>query len=312
MGLRDFFKIDNRPPGTDRRAKAKADRAAEKEAAAAKKAKMAAAINARNAKEKTRQGKAIAKTAVSRSRLPAISRANAATPRVTRPTAPQKPPTSRAKPTETDKQNITNNVTNPAINPTVKRPTVGKTALTKMPQVTGLDGRNVKSDGPSGKRKRANVTREQMEKVGLDPSKKSNLTKYLNKFDKLGRRPRRADFSKVLQKKFPLVTEVSNRMKDRKERKADGPALTARKSAYKGGGGVMKSKMGTKGGAMGGARGYNKGKSVKGPPLDIPLVFIAPPLDIPLVFIVPPALNPGTPRALSTSFCVTLPSPVIS
>ena len=174
----------------------------------------------------------------------------------------ERPPTSRAKPTGTDKQNITNDVTNPAINPTVKKPTVGKTALTKMPQVTGLDGRNVKSDGPSGKRKRANVTREQMEKVGLDPNKKSALTKYLNKFDKLGRRPRRADFSTLLSP-VPVVSETSNRMKDRKERKADGPVLTKRKEKFKGGGGVMKSKMGTKGGAMGGAKGYSEGKEVK-------------------------------------------------
>jgi len=168
----------------------------------------------------------------------------------------ERPPTSRAKPTGTDKQNITNDVTNPAINPTVKKPTVGKTALTKMPQVTGLDGRNVKSDGPSGKRKRANVTREQMEKVGLDPNKKSALTKYLNKFDKLGRRPKKSDFSTLLSP-VPVVSETKNRIKEKLN------PMSERESKFKGGGGVMKSKMGTKGGAMGGAKGYSEGKEVK-------------------------------------------------
>ena len=262
MGLRDFFKIDNRPPGTDRRAAAKAKREAEQKAAAAKKVKMAEQIKARNAKEKARQGKAIAKTAVSRPSRPAISMANAADPKTKRPATPAKPPTSRVKPLSAGKQNITSTVTRPTTNPTVKPAKVGKTSLTRKPQVTGLDGRNVTSDGPSGKRKRANVTREQMEKVGLDPSKKSDLTKYLNKFDKLNRRPRRADFSKVLQKKFPLVTEVKNRMADRKERKQDGPELTARKEKFNRGGMAMKTKMGTKGMAKGGAmktKGYSAG-----------------------------------------------------
>ena len=263
MGLRDFFKIDNTPPGTKRRAAAKAKREAEQKAAAAKKVKMAEQIKARNAKEKTRQGKAIAKTAVSRPSRPAISMSNAADPKTKRPATPAKPPTSRVKPLSAGKQNITSTVTRPTTNPTVKPAKVGKTSLTRKPQVTGLDGRNVTSDGPSGKRKRANVTREQMEKVGLDPSKKSDLTKYLNKFDKLNRRPRRADFSKVLQKKFPLVTEVKNRMADRKERKQDGPELTARKEKFNRGGMAMKTKMGTKGMAKGGAM-KTKGMSAGG------------------------------------------------
>ena len=255
---RPMFKIDNTPPGTKRRAEAEA----KKKSAVAKKSVMAKKIAARNAKEKARQGEAIAKTAVSRPSRPAISMANAADSKTKRPATPAKPPTSRVKPLSAGKQNITSTVTRPTTNPTVKPAEVGKTSLTRKPQVTGLDGRNVTSDGPSGKRKRANVTREQMEKVGLDPSKKSDLTKYLNKFDKLNRRPRRADFSKVLQKKFPLVTEVKNIMADRKERKQDGPELTARKEKFNRGGMAMKTKMGTKGMAKGGmmkTKGYKAG-----------------------------------------------------
>ena len=175
----------------------------------------------------------------------------------------QKTPTSRAKPTGTDTPKITNNVTNPAINPTVKKSTVGKTALTKMPQVTGLDGRNVKSDGPSGKRKRANVTREQMEKVGLDPNKKSALTKYLNKFDKLGRRPKKSDFSTLLSP-VPVVSETKNRIKEKLN------PMSGRESKFKGGGGVKKmmggGMMKTKGMSKGGAmktKGMSKGGAMK-------------------------------------------------
>jgi len=41
-----------------------------------------------------------------------------------------------------------------------------------------------------GGEKRANVTREQMTNLGLDPKKKSDLTRYLNAYDGLGRRPK--------------------------------------------------------------------------------------------------------------------------
>ena len=153
MGLRDFFKIDNRPPGTDRRAAAKAKREAEQKAAAAKKVKMAEQIKARNAKEKARQGKAIAKTAVSRptpKRPSAISLQNAATPKPTRPMKPEVPPTSRVKP--------------------------------PMDKVTGKGGRNV----GTGKDKKANVTKEQLDASGM------SLRNYLNFMDKNGKRPPKA------------------------------------------------------------------------------------------------------------------------
>ena len=41
-----------------------------------------------------------------------------------------------------------------------------------------------------GGKKKANVTREQMTNLGLDPQKKSDLTRYLNAYDGLGRRPK--------------------------------------------------------------------------------------------------------------------------
>ena len=249
---RPMFKIDNTPPGTKRRAEAEA----KKKSAVAKKSVMAKKIAARNAKEKARQGEAIAKTAVSRPSRPAISMANAADSKTKRPATPAKPPTSRVKPLSAGKQNITSTVTRPTTNPTVKPAEVGKTSLTKKPQVTGLDRRNVTSDGPSGKRKRANVTREQMEKVGLDPSKKSDLTKYLNKFDKLKRRPRKSDFSTLLSP-VPVISEVKNRVSEARN------PMSKRESKFNRGGMAMKTKMGTKGMAKGGAM-KTKGMSAGG------------------------------------------------
>ena len=157
MGLRDFFKIDNRPPGTDRRAAAKAKREAEQKSAAAKKVKMAEQIKARNAKEKARQGKAMAKTAVDRpmpKRPSAISLQNAATPKPTRPMKPEVPPTSRVKPPKADGRGT----------------------------VTGKGGRNV----GGGAYERANVTKEQLDASGM------SLRNYLNFMDKNGKRPPKA------------------------------------------------------------------------------------------------------------------------
>tara|TARA_A100001037_G_C14986259_1_gene560371 strand:- start:60 stop:878 length:819 start_codon:yes stop_codon:yes gene_type:complete len=83
----------------------------------------------------------------------------------------------------------------------------------------------------SGK-KVANVTREQLTKLGLDPNKKSSLTKYLNAYDRLGRRPKT---------------------------KAD---LAVKKNM----GGMMRSKGSAKGGMMGGKmpQGMMKGGAVGG------------------------------------------------
>ena len=71
--------------------------------------------------------------------------------------------------------------------PKVKKKSV---SISASKTVTGKGGRDIKLPGtPMGGRKLANVTREQLEKLGLDPSKKSSLTKYLNAFDRLGKRP---------------------------------------------------------------------------------------------------------------------------
>ena len=60
----------------------------------------------------------------------------------------------------------------------------------KRATVTGkkddMASRNITRDG----KKQANVTREQLERLGLDPQKKSSLTTYLNAYDRLGRRPK--------------------------------------------------------------------------------------------------------------------------
>ena len=72
---------------------------------------------------------------------------------------------------------------------------------TGLPRTIGEARKQAKDKGTmaktfmskSGKAKAA-VTREDMQKVGLDPNKKSDLTKYLNKRNKLGRKPKKGDF----------------------------------------------------------------------------------------------------------------------
>ena len=73
---------------------------------------------------------------------------------------------------------------------------------TGLPRTIGEARKQAKKKGTmaktfmskSGKAKAA-VTREDMQKVGLDPNKKSDLTKYLNKRNKLGRKPKKSDFA---------------------------------------------------------------------------------------------------------------------
>ena len=73
---------------------------------------------------------------------------------------------------------------------------------TGLPRTIGEARKQAKKKGTmaktfmtkSGKAKSA-VTREDMQKVGLDPNKKSDLTKYLNKRNKLGRKPKKGDFA---------------------------------------------------------------------------------------------------------------------
>ena len=60
-----------------------------------------------------------------------------------------------------------------------------KTSLFSKVTGKGPKDRNI----TRGDKKLANVTREQLTKLGLDPNKKSDLRKYLNAFDRMGTRP---------------------------------------------------------------------------------------------------------------------------
>ena len=137
----------------------------------------------------------------------------------------------------------------------------------KKAKVTGKGGRNV-----GGK---ANVTREQLKAAGV------GLTAYLNKFDKLGRRPKPSDFKKAAPKK----AAPSGRSFDPTKPNKGGPGMAgikppkgpmspmaaAAKLSAKGedempikrkGGGMMKSKMKAKGMKAGGkmkTKGYMAG-----------------------------------------------------
>lgn len=116
---------------------------------------------------------------------------------------------------------------------------------TGLPRTIGEARKQAKDKGTmaktfmskSGKVKAA-VTREDMQKVGLDPNKKSDLTKYLNKRNKLGRKPKKSDFAPA-----------------KRLGKSDAPTRMYAKA----GGGMMKAKgmkaggkMKTKGRATGG------------------------------------------------------------
>ena len=110
-------------------------------------------------------------------------------------------------------------------------PKAKSTPVTKRPKVTGKGSRNVVGKGPMGDRKLANVTAEQLKAAGLTGGPKG-LRTYLNMYDKLGRRPKPSDFKKKVKR-----TGSARPMSERK---------------FMAGG--MKSKMGTKGGAMGGKK----------------------------------------------------------
>ena len=108
-----------------------------------------------------------------------------------------------------------------------------KTSLFGKVTGKGPKDRNVTRGG----KKLANVTREQLTRLGLDPSKKSDLRKYLNAFDRMGTRP---------TKKSDLVAgKMMGGMMKKK-----GYAM----------GGMMKSKGMAKGGAMK-KKGYAMGGS---------------------------------------------------
>ena len=138
----------------------------------------------------------------------------------------------------------------------------GKTRVKGAPTVTGEGKRNVGIDY-KGAKKKANVTREQLVAAGLTTGPKG-LNTYLNKFDELGRRPKPSDFKKPAEKKNKPTSPASAR--GRGIVKKAGGGMMKSKMSTKGGmaggkkrppgmmGGGMKSKMSTKGGAMGGKK----------------------------------------------------------
>ena len=135
-------------------------------------------------------------------------------------------------------------------------PKAKSTPVTKRPKVTGKGSRNVTREGPMGKRTLANVTREQLKAAGLTTGPKG-LRTYLNMFDKLGRRPKPADFKKGRRSgqggdatRPSALERLRARMPGGRRK---GPARKVNERSKFAGGG-MKSKMGTKGGAMGGKK----------------------------------------------------------
>ena len=171
-------------------------------------------------------------------------------PKAQKPAAPSKPPASSVKPPKADKMDTKTKVTKPKPTSKVKVDSPKVTKVTKRPKVTGKGGRDVVSKGPMGDRRLANVTREQLKAAGLTTGPQG-LRKYLNKFKELGRRPKPSDFKK--NKKFDST----------RPNVGGGPGILSikapkgRKSGYgafMNQGGMMKSKMSSKGGAKGGRK----------------------------------------------------------
>jgi hypothetical protein len=157
---------------------------------------------------------------------------------------------------------------------------------TGLPRTIGEARKQAKDKGTmaktfmskSGKAKAA-VTREDMQKVGLDPNKKSDLTKYLNKRNKLGRKPKKSDFApaKRLGKSDAptrMYAKAGGGTMKAKGMKAGGKMKTKgranggmMKAKGKAGGGMMKTKGRTAGGKMK-AKGYKKGGKADFPDLN--------------------------------------------
>jgi hypothetical protein len=180
----------------------------------------------------------------------ALGEAAARDPKATKPTPPKAPPTTSVKPPKAGPK-VTSGATKPTPPKTRTTPkVVSPPKVTKRPTVTGggttMASRNVTREGPMGKRTLANVTREQLTASGLSLNN-AGLKKYLDKFDELGRRPKPSDFKKTKEKAS----------KKRTTSRVGSPASGANrrpKPAGKATGGMMKSKMASKGGARGGKR----------------------------------------------------------
>ena len=217
MGLFDMF---GRKPRTEGK-KARKTREFKEESERLRKEALA---NKGKTQETARQGKAIAKTAVSRptpKRPSAISLQNAATPKPTRLMKPEVPPTSRVKPPKADATKTKNDM---------KDPPSGLANVTGTPQgKTGSPRRNV----GSGREKKANVTREQLQKTGL------SLRDYLNFMDKNNRRPNKSDAA--------AAKKITAGFKAKKAKKMMGGGMAMKSKGYSKGG-----KMKTKGYSAGG------------------------------------------------------------
>jgi len=153
----------------------------------------------------------------------ATSLANAADPKAKRPTRPQKAPT-------------TSSVAAPGKTPT-KTKNDQKSPASGLANVTGTEqGKTggVRRNVGSGREKKANVTREQLQKTGL------SLREYLNFVDKNDRRPTSKADSEAAKKLTAAF----------KAKKAKKPVKKAMR------GGMMKSKMKAKGYKAGGKTSF--------------------------------------------------------
>ena len=113
-----------------------------------------------------------------------------------------------------------------------KKEASSKVKTSLFGKVTGKGAKDRNVTVSEGK-KLANVTREQLTKLGLDPSKKSDLRKYLNAFDRMGTRP---------TKKSDLVAGKMMGGMMKSKGMAKGGAM--KKKGYFKGGAVIKSKRG--------------------------------------------------------------------
>ena len=178
---------------------------------------------------------------------------------------PPMPMPAAPKPPAADMPKVDMKPTKPKVNASVT-PKPTSTPVTKRPKVTGKGDRNVSREGPMGKRTLANVTREQLVAAGLTTGPKG-LRTYLNMFDKLGRRPKPADFKKGRRSgqggdaTRPSALERLRARMPGGRRKGPARKVNERKK-FAGGG--MKTKMGTKGGAMGGKKKMAPGMKAGG------------------------------------------------
>jgi len=168
-------------------------------------------------------------------------------PKAQKPAAPGRPPASSVKPPKADKMDTKTKVTKPKPTSKIKVDSPKVTKVTKRPKVTGKGSRDVVSKGPMGERRLANVTREQLKAAGLTTGPQG-LRKYLNKFNELGRRPKPSDFKKGGGGDSTRPTSLERLRSRLPGGRRKGPARKVNQ------GGMMKSKMSSKGGVKGGRK----------------------------------------------------------